>query len=153
MPFLLALASSVLYGIADFNGGIAARRGPVVTVTAWFQVIGVLPLVAWALLAPGVTRGADLAWASASGLAGGLGVTLLYRVLASGNVSTGAPLVAMIALTVPVAVGLASGERPGVLPLTGIVLGALAVMLISAHEPPRAAPAVANAASGAPRAA
>ena len=102
MPFLLALASSVLYGVADFSGGIAARRGPVVTVTAWFQVIGVLPLVAWALLAPGVTRGTDLAWASASGLAGGLGVTLLYRVLASGNVSTGAPLVAMIALTVPV---------------------------------------------------
>ena len=132
MPFVMALCSSVLYGIADFLGGIGSRRAPAVVVTAWFQLTGLVCLLVYALLAPGVTRTSDLAWGAASGASGGVGVLLLYRVLASGIVSTAAPLVSMIALTVPVAVGLASGKRPGVLPLFGVALGCVAVMLISA---------------------
>lgn len=138
MPLLLALASSLIYGTADFLGGLGARRGPLVTVTAYFQVLGVLPLVGYALLAPGETRASDLAWAASSGVCGGLGVMLLYRALATGTVSTAAPLISMIALTVPVLVGFASGERPGWLPLLGIVAGAVAVTLIAAHGTPDA---------------
>ena len=136
MPFLMALASSVLYGVADFLGGIGSRRGHVVVVTAWFQVAGVLPLVLYAALSPGVTRPEDLAWGAAAGVTGGIGVLLLYQALASGVVSTAAPLISMIALTVPVVFGLAGGERPGVWPLVGIALGCMAVMLISAHGEP-----------------
>ena len=138
MPFLMALASSVLYGVADFLGGIGSRRGHVVVVTAWFQVAGVLPLVIYAALAPGVTRPEDMFWGAAAGVTGGLGVMLLYHALASGVVSTAAPLISMIALTVPVAFGLVGGERPGVWPLVGIALGCAAVMLISAHGEPAA---------------
>ena len=133
MPFVLAVLSSMLYGVADFLGGMGSRRGPVIAVTAWFQVTGLAILIVYALFAPGVTRATDLAWAAGSGAAGGLGVTLLYRALASGTVSTAAPLISMIALTVPVVVGIASGERPGALPLAGIALGIVAVALISAH--------------------
>ncbi len=131
LPFLMALVSSMVYGAADFMGGMGSRRAHVVTVTAWFQLTGVVFLVGYALLAPGITRPSDLLWAAGSGVAGGLGVTLLYHVLAIGTVSTAAPLVSMVALTVPVIVGLVTGERPGVLPLAGIVLGALAVWLVS----------------------
>lgn len=130
-PFFMAIASSMFYGVADFMGGMSTRRAHVFTVTAWFQLTGVALLVGYALLAPGETRIADLAWAAGSGVAGGLGVTLLYHVLATGTVSTAAPLVSMIALTVPVIVGLVAGERLGVLPLAGIALGALAVWLVS----------------------
>ena len=133
MPFVMAVLSSMLYGVADFLGGMGSRRAPAVTVTAWFQVTGLVLLVLYACLAPGVTRASDLAWAAVSGASGGIGVLLLYRALAGGTVSTAAPLVSMIALTVPVVVGLASGERPGVLPLSGIGLGVVAVALISAH--------------------
>lgn len=136
MPFVMALLSSMLYGIADFLGGVGSRRGPVVVVTAWFQVAGVLPLVLYAALAPGVTRSEDLVWGAAAGATGGIGVMLLYHALASGVVSTAAPLISMIALTVPVVFGLSGGERPGVLPLSGIALGCVAVMLISAHGEP-----------------
>jgi drug/metabolite transporter (DMT)-like permease len=136
MPFVMAMLSSMLYGVADFLGGMGSRRAPAVTVTAWFQVTGLVFLVAYACLAPGVTRASDLAWAAASGAAGGLGVLLLYRALAGGTVSTAAPLISMIALAVPVAVGLCLGERPGVLPLAGIGLGVVAVALISAHAAP-----------------
>jgi drug/metabolite transporter (DMT)-like permease len=136
MPFVLALLSSMVYGVADFLGGMSSRRAPAVTVTAWFQVTGLVFLVIYACFAPGVTRTADLAWAAAAGAAGGMGVLLLYRALAGGTVSTAAPLISMIALAVPVAVGLVLGERPGVPPLLGIGLGVVAVALISAHELP-----------------
>jgi len=138
MPFVMALASSVLYGVADFLGGIGSRRGHVVVVTAWFQVAGVLPLVLYAALTPGVTRPEDMLWGAAAGVTGGIGVLLLYHALASGVVSTAAPLISMIALTVPVVFGLAGGERPGAWPLVGIALGCVAVMLISAHGEPAA---------------
>jgi drug/metabolite transporter (DMT)-like permease len=133
MPFVMAMLSSVLYGIGDFLGGMGSRRAPVIAVTAWFQITGVAFLVLYALFAPGETRPADLAWAAAAGAAGGLGVTLLYNALASGTVSTAAPMISMVALTVPVLVGLASGERPGALPLFGIALAVVAVVLISAR--------------------
>ena len=131
IPFVMALASSMLYGVGDFLGGMGARRANVVTVTAWFQISGVVLLVGYALLAPGVTRGEDLAWGAVAGASGGLGVMLLYHALATGVVSTAAPLVSMLALTVPVVAGLASGERPGLWPLVGIGLGAVAVLLVS----------------------
>lgn len=133
MPFVMALCSSMLYGVADFLGGMGSRRGPAVTVTAWFQVVGLAALVLYALIAPGVTRAEDMVWGGASGVAGGIGVLLLYRALASGTVTTAAPLISMVALTVPVAVGLAGGERPGLLPLLGVAAGAIAVVLIAAH--------------------
>lgn len=131
LPFVMALLSSMLYGVGDFLGGMGARRANVLTVTAWFQITGVVVLVGYALLAPGVTRPSDLAWAALAGAAGGLGVTLLYHALATGVVSTAAPLVSMLALTVPVVAGLVGGERPGLWPLVGIVLGAVAVLLVS----------------------
>ena len=139
MPFVMAVLSSMLYGVADFLGGMGSRRAPAVTVTAWFQVTGLAFLVAYACFAPGATRVSDLGWGAAAGLTGGAGVLLLYRALAGGTVSTAAPLISMIALAVPVLVGLGMGERPGVLPLAGIGLGVVAVALISAHGAPDAA--------------
>jgi drug/metabolite transporter (DMT)-like permease len=136
MPFVMAVMSSMLYGVADFLGGMGSRRAPAVTVTAWFQIVGVVFLVLYACFAPGVTRVSDLVWGAAAGLTGGAGVLLLYRALAGGTVSTAAPLISMIALAVPVVMGLGLGERPGVLPLAGIGVGVVAVALISAHGAP-----------------
>lgn len=137
----MALASSVLYGIADFLGGLGSRRGHVFAVTAWFQVAGVLPLLLYSALVPVAATAGDLAWGAAAGAAGGTGVLLLYHALATGVVSTAAPLISMIALTVPVLAGLALGERPGLVALAGIGVGCVAVALISAQAGPHAAPA------------
>ena len=131
MPFLLAILSSVLYGTADFLGGFGSRRAPVVTVTLWSQALGLIALLAVAPFIPGVARNVDLMWGVGAGITGGLGVWLLYRALATGTVSIAAPLISMIALLVPVTVGLLSGERPGVLALAGVGVGVLAVVLIS----------------------
>ncbi|MCC6348802.1 MAG: DMT family transporter [Candidatus Eisenbacteria bacterium] len=134
MPFLLAFASSLLYGSADFLGGWASRRGPVLAVTAASQAIGLLALLAAALAAGGALRPEAGGWAVAAGVSGSVGVLLLYRALAVGTVSTVAPVISMIAIFLPVAFGLLAGERPGPAALTGIALGVLAVALIGAGE-------------------
>ena len=48
VPF--ALSSAVAYGAGDFAGGLAARRTPVLTVTAVAQAAGLVALVPAALL-------------------------------------------------------------------------------------------------------
>lgn len=134
MPFLFALASSVLYGSADFLGGYASRRGPLFAITVLSQALGLVALLAGALMVPAVLGPAALAWGVATGLSGGVGVLLLYRALAVGTVSTVAPLISLIALAVPVAAGLLAGEHLGVAAVGGIALGMTAVAMIGAGE-------------------
>lgn len=148
MAFVWAILSSVIYGTADFMGGLAGRRAPVLTATLLSQLVGLAALLIAAPLMGGAPARADLVWGACAGIAGSLGVLLLYHVLATGTVSTAAPLVSMVALCVPVAAGLALGERLGWAGGLGIVAGLLAVALISgapeAPDAPAAAPGAAR---------
>lgn len=130
MGFTLALAAAALYGAADFLGGLAGRRAHVTTVTAWSQAVGLALLLAVAPFVPGVPSRVDLLWGAGAGLSGGFGVLLLYRALATGTVSVAAPIINLVGLTLPVAVGLLTGERPGALAISGIGVGAVAVALL-----------------------
>lgn len=136
LTYALALLSAMVYGVADFLGGIATRRTSVLTVAFFSQAIGLVGLV---LIAPFASRGvapaADLAWGAVAGFFGGIGVALLYRGLATGSASVVAPVTAVCAIVVPVAAGLAFGERPGATALWGIGFAALAVALLSAGGP------------------
>ncbi|MFN8587506.1 MAG: DMT family transporter [Candidatus Eisenbacteria bacterium] len=128
--FALAFASSLLYGSADFLGGIASRRARALAVTLLTQALGLLALVAAAWGVGGTVPRDAWGWATGAGLCGSIGVLLFYRALAVGTVSIVAPVTSAIALVVPVAAGLLAGERPGVLPLAGIALAPLAVVLV-----------------------
>jgi drug/metabolite transporter (DMT)-like permease len=64
------------------------------------------------------------------GIAGSTGVLGLYYALARGNMTVVAPITGIVAAAVPVIVGLALGERPGLLAGVGIVLALVAVLLI-----------------------
>ena len=46
MAVVLALASAVVYGAADFLGGLASRRASVFGVVAMSQVVGLVALLA-----------------------------------------------------------------------------------------------------------
>jgi uncharacterized membrane protein len=129
---LLALLASALYGIADFLGGSAARRAPVLGVAALSQGVGLAGLLVAILFLPAAHPSTpDLAWGAASGVAGGLGVVLFYRALSIGRMSVVAPITAVCGLAIPVLAGLALGERPGALPLLGVVLAAGAVTFLA----------------------
>jgi drug/metabolite transporter (DMT)-like permease len=131
VAIVLSLASALMYGVSDFVGGRASRRVPPVAVAFLAEVV-MLPLaiVVIPLVEPeGPTAGA-VWWGMAAGLTGSIGVLGLYVALARGNMTVVAPVTGVVAAVVPVAVGVALGERPGGAAVTGIVLAVVAVALI-----------------------
>lgn len=131
LALLLALACAATYGIGDFCGGLASRRAAALSVLSVSTPIGVVGLVVAALLSVGSPSARDLLAGAGAGLAGAGGVALLYRGLAAGRMQVVAPLSAVGSAVVPVLVGVALGERPGLLAWPGTVLALLAVVLIS----------------------
>jgi drug/metabolite transporter (DMT)-like permease len=132
VAYLLALASAVSYGAADFAGGIVTRRITAIPVVLLSQGTGlVLVAVLLPLLAAGSPRAADLWWGAAAGVGGGIGVALLYYALAIGTMSVVAPTTAVAAVAIPVISSIALGERPGSLVVLGILLGVTAIVLLS----------------------
>jgi drug/metabolite transporter (DMT)-like permease len=132
MAYLLALGSAVLYGAADFTGGLATRRAGTIPVVLWSQASGLILLaLILPLLPPASPSSADLLWGAAAGLTGGIGVALLYRALSIGIMAVVAPTTAVCAVVIPVVVSVLLGERPVPLAIFGIVLGITSIVLVS----------------------
>jgi len=78
-------------------------------------------------------------WGAFAGLAGGIGVALLYRALAVGVMSVVAPVTAVCAVAVPVIVAVAAlGERPTRQASVGIAIAIAAIVLVSQSSAPDA---------------
>lgn len=137
MSHALAVMASIAYGAADFLGGLATRRGSTVfSVVVVSQAVGLLMvLLALPFLPPSAPTVSDLAWGAAAGLAGGIGLALLYRALSVGLMSVVAPVTAVCAVVIPVAVGVALGERPGFRAVAGILLAVVAIVLVGQSSP------------------
>ena len=129
IAIVLALGASVSWGVGDFLGGVSSRRLPTFTVMAVSQVAGLAAVTALVVAlgeaAPGT---GGIAYAVAAGIGGIVGLAALYRGMAVGAIAIVAPISAAAAV-VPLAVGLARGERPGALQLAGVglVLGGIAL--------------------------
>lgn len=132
MSIGLALAAAIIFGSGDFLGGLASRRTPLLAVLLVSQGVGLAGMTIVAAITGGTVRGQDLLAGAAAGLAGGAGVAMLYRGLASGVMSLVAPITGVVAVVVPVAVGIGGGERPAALQYAGIALGIAAVVMLSA---------------------
>lgn len=130
----------MLYGAADFLGGLASRRASTLVIVVVAQAAGLLPLALLLPILPGTPSRPDLLWSAAAGLAGSAGVGLLYRALAIGTMSIVAPTTAVCAVVLPVAVGAAGGERLAPVTWTGIGLALVAIVLVSQHEDAPAGP-------------
>ena len=142
MALVLALVSAVVYGTADFLGGVAARRTAALAATVAAQGIGlVIDAIALPLFPGGPPSPGAALWGVGAGLTGGAGVALLYYGFAVGRVSVVAPVTAVCSITIPVVVGFGLGERPGPLALGGIAVAVASVALISRHEDPAGKPA------------
>ena len=132
---VLALASSLSWGLSDFLGGLQSRRNHVLAVMLLSQALALAILVAAVLAgAPTEHDAASTAWAASVGLLGLLGLLAFYRALAIGTMSIVAPISAT-GVAIPVLVGLASGERPGALQVAGIALACGGVVLAAREAP------------------
>jgi drug/metabolite transporter (DMT)-like permease len=129
--YILALLSAALYGAADFIGGSASRRASMFAVVTLSQFSGLVALLlVLPLLPPASPAAADLAWGAAAGLAGSLGVGLLYRALAIGTMGVVAPTTSVCAVVIPVLVGSLLGDRPSTVVAAGIALAIVAIVLL-----------------------
>jgi drug/metabolite transporter (DMT)-like permease len=130
----LAFASSVSWGTADFIGGLKSRVLPVLNVLLISQCTGLVLIAAFVAARGEAAPGGDFAvFAVLSAFAGITGLAAFYRALAIGNMGVVAPISACAAV-VPVVIGVATGDRPGALQATGLVLALVGEVLASREE-------------------
>lgn len=134
MPALLAIASACTFGVADFLGGLSTRKSPVVVVTLITNLTGAALAVALVIVIDGAWTLRAVAWGAAGGLAGLVGLVLLYQGLAEGPNRLVSPLSAVVAATVPVVVGVALGDRPGSIAIAGICVVPIAVWFVAGGD-------------------
>src|SRR3954454_553559 len=134
MAALLAIGSSILWGSADFVGGLVSRTRNAYAVVAGSQAFGLL-VIGIVALVTGDWRASlgYLPWAVAAGLSGALGLVAYYAGLSSGTMGVVAPIASMGAV-VPVALAIAGGEKPSWLQLVGIAVALLGVAAASGPE-------------------
>ncbi|GAA2765545.1 EamA family transporter [Streptomyces paradoxus] len=129
MTALFALATSLLWGLADFGGGLLTRRTPALTVVVVSQSIAVVVLGALVVATGGWSEAGPQLWfAVAAGLVGPVAMLAFYKALALGPMGVVSPL-GSIGVAVPVGVGLMLGERPGLLQFVGILVAVAGVCL------------------------
>jgi drug/metabolite transporter (DMT)-like permease len=133
---LLALAAGFAWGFSDFGAGAAARKLHVFVVAAISQTAGLAPAAAVVLITARAAPSAQqLAWAAGAGLVGVVGLSAFYRAMAVGTMGIIGPITATAA-SIPVAYGLARGERPSVLQGIGVGLAVIGVVAASLEPLP-----------------
>jgi len=136
MTELLAVASAVFYGSADFFGGLTARRANTIATVFVSQFAGlILVLLVLPFLPVAAVSPRDWIWGFVAGFSGGIGVALLYRALAVGAMAVVAPTTAVIAAIIPVFFAFVLGERLRFLTLVGVAFALVAIALVSRPAP------------------
>ena len=132
MTALLAVASALLVGGADFVGGFLSRTVDAVRVAAAAQLVGLALAVPTALfVASERVTTTDASWAVGSGIAVALGLVCFYTAMTRGLISVVAPVTAVTGALVPLLYALGGGERPGAAAMAGIALAIVAIGLVS----------------------
>jgi drug/metabolite transporter (DMT)-like permease len=123
----LALLGALVYGSADFLGGLAAKRLRSIVVTCVAAASGLLVLaLAYPFFEERWTA-SDVAWGALSGVIGVVAIGLLYACLAIGPMSILSPLTAVVSAIAPMIWGLTIGGEQ----LSPIGFGGLAVALVA----------------------
>ena len=128
---VFALTASIVWGIADFLGGLYSRRMSALLVLLIGQSVGLAgAMVVAVALGIGAPDLRGLGGGVLAGAGTAVGLAAFYRALAVGTMSIVAPISAMAA-AVPVLVGFALGEAPSSLQGAGMVVALGGVLLAS----------------------
>lgn len=127
-----ALSSAVVYGSADFSGGVAARR------SHQFQVLTIASLASVLLMAMATMLGkqwlpsfTSMVWAVLAGISGALGVAVFYHALSLGNMAIVAPTAGVVGAALPVVFAILTKGFPGVFQMTGFVIACAGIWLVT----------------------
>ncbi|MFF2371780.1 EamA family transporter [Agromyces sp. NPDC058110] len=128
---VFSLTGALVFGAADFLGGLAAKRISALLATAVAALAGVVLLFLALPLLGGEWSVHDVLWGAISGVVGCIGIALLYACLAIGPMSILSPTTAVVSAIVPVLYGLVfAGERFDPTGYWGLGLALVAVVLV-----------------------
>jgi drug/metabolite transporter (DMT)-like permease len=139
---LLALGTSVGYGVSDFLASRVARRVAPVLLVLYSQALQSVVLLVVVLVASQPYSAAGLAWGTAAGAVGAVGLVAYYQALATGQAAILAPLASSGAV-LPLVFDLVRGGRPGPVAMAGlvVVLAGITVTSLASGERDEGAPA------------
>jgi drug/metabolite transporter (DMT)-like permease len=129
---LFALCAAATWGTSDFAGGLASKRSSTLSVTLISNPIGLIFLVALALIrqAPLVSV-QDAGLAFVGGVCGAVGLLGLYQALSSGKMGIVAPVSAVTSNIVAMLYSALSEGLPKPLQFFGFALAIIGVWVIS----------------------
>lgn len=126
----LGLTGALVYGAADFFGGLSAKRISAVLTTAVTAAAGLAVLLITLPWLGGEWSASAIGWGALSGVTGAVAISLLYACLAIGPMSILSPLTAVVSAIVPMTVGLLRGEAFSPIGYWALGLALLAVVLV-----------------------
>jgi drug/metabolite transporter (DMT)-like permease len=127
--------SAATWGGSDFVGGIGARRAPAMLVVASGHIFSLIVLLALCLgIRVTLPSSHYLFFAALGGFEGSLALAIFYRALAMGAMGLTAALTGLLTALVPVLFSLFHEGLPAPLTIVGLVLGLVAIWLIT-HAP------------------
>lgn len=126
----IGLVGALIFGAADFLGGLASKRVSALRVTAVVAASGLVVLIAGLAVIPGSWSWSALLLGGISGVTGALAISLLYGCLAIGPMSILSPTTAVVSALVPMLAGLVRGERFPLVAYIAIALALVAIVLV-----------------------
>ncbi|WP_426516496.1 EamA family transporter [Diaminobutyricibacter sp. McL0618] len=127
---VLGLLGALVYGSADFLGGLAAKRISAVRAAGLSALSGLVVLLVLLAVFGAHWSPSAVLWGALSGVAGAVALSLLYASLAIGPMSILSPLTAVVSAVVPLTWGVLHGERFAPLGWVGLGLALVAVVLV-----------------------
>lgn len=132
ISLFFGLMSALTWGISDFTGGMITKRTNVYGVLIIGHIGSLILLVISALLfKESIPPLQDWLLGMLTGISGAIGLILLYRSLAEGQMSLASPVAALVGAAVPVLVGSFMDGIPAPLVLVGFGLALVAIWLIA----------------------
>ena len=127
-------SSALVWGAADFSGGLATKKARVVAVVFFSQIVGLICMT-------GVAVGTGepipplrvLMLGGAAGFAGILGLVIFYHSLANGRMGLVAPLSAITAAILPIGWAAVRLGFPAGSQMAGLLVAVIAIWLLSSE--------------------
>ena len=127
---IFGFSGALVFGCADFLGGLASRRLNPYLVTGLAGLTGFFGVWLVSVIDGAQFSGDALFWGGLSGLFGSIAIVMLYAALAIGPMSILSPLGALVSAAVPVAWAALHGTQLAPLGYLAILIGLVAIVLV-----------------------
>ena len=129
---VFGVSAALVWGTADFTGGISAKRAPAIPVVAIAHGTSLLLLLLWVAIARvPIAAPANLLWGFFAGIAGSIGLICFYHALSLGQMGLNAAISGLLTAAIPVLFSFARNGTPGAIQLAGFAVAALSIFLIA----------------------